>query len=795
MVPVQDALAAVTVSGTLRYSLPAGAMPPPVTALPVRSTKVNIFRLGPEPVYTQVWQGSTDVNGFFSAQFTTPLPPSPATPSRYFVRVYARNQAVVVARETNLLPPFINAEFWADVGDPPTIRTATSDWVTLDFTSQFGDFPSRHFDYLGAFLPAYNFAINNRDPRETENIPAVNMQPYNGAISAMGFYDPTTNVIRLHTTSYYNHKIAWHEYAHFLQDTIGKFYSVPTGHDGCNTWQIPGQLVNSAPHAWMEGFGNWFSAVVDDSLGSAATPGTVPSGTPLDRPTMEVPPACAAVGTQALDGHAITAVEIEFFVAAALYDISDTPSLPGSNSEAWDRLNGQSRTVFQIFDHELDYGQTGAPTLIDFQYAWVARGHDGSRLERITSGVAIDFSTFVAGSTYAATQTTLPVVPLLNGGVAVVVRSTDNRLWINRQAGAGQAFGGWTQVPNCPLVAGTPYVLASVQNTVFGPRDLLRIFVRSYDLDDVLIGTIPTVGNTTWATLGGEVTSEPAVVRLANGSHQVFARSTWNSLVRNVQTSPNGPYGGWVDLGGVATSGPSAVVTNTGRVEVFVRGTDEKIWRCSNPGSSCNGLWAQVHPVSAFAATSAPFAVSRATNDAVTIAARDYDGHIRVSQQASGNGAMGAWTYLTTVSDAGSSVALVSNGGDSVSYFWRDHNTAINPANYSLWMMTTAFPGAMPSGPEDLFGVLTSAPVAVVNSAGRREVLVRGTDLGLWGRSENADGSWTPWTGLGGGVVGFTSSMAVGGEGTNIADGPESPDGLGGEVDAGPGLSPFEVRQ
>jgi len=765
----------------------------------VRSTKVNIFRLGPEPVYTQVWQGSTDANGFFTAQFSTPTPPSPVTPSRYFVRVYARNQAVVVARETNLLPPFLNTEFWADVGDPPTIRTATSDGVALDFTFQFSDFASRHYDYLGAFLPAYSFAVNNRDPHETENIPAVNMQPYNGAISTMGFYDPAENVIRLHSTLYYNHKVSWHEYAHFLQDTVGKLYSVPTNHDGCFTWPLgvpfaAGQWINNAPLAWMEGFADWYAAAVDDSIASAPTPGQWGNGTP-SRNNLESAPLCPLVGVQAVDGHTIAGVEIEDYVAGALYDASDSPTMPSSVTEGWDHLNGHARTVFQIFDFELDYGQTGAPTLIDFQQAWAARGLDASRLERITSGVGINYSAFVEGSTYAAMQTTLPVVRLLNGGLAVVVRGTDNRLHINSQSGPGQAFGGWTPVPSSPLVAGAPFVFASVQNTVLGPRDLLHIFVRSFDLNDVYVGTIPGFGNPSWITLGGDVTSDPAVVKMPNGVYHVFGRSTWNSVVRSAQSSANGSFGAWVDLGGVATSGPATVVTNTGRVEIFVRGTDEKIWRCSNPATSCNGLWGQVHAASAFPATSAPFVVSRASSDAVTVAARDYDGRFRVAQQASGNGAMGAWTYLTTQSDAGSSAALLSNGGDSVSYFWRDHNTGVSPANYSLWMMTTAHPGATPIGPSDLAGILTSAPVVAMNSTGRRDVLVRGTNLGLWWRTENANGTWSPWTSLGGTIVGFSSSMAVGGE--EALEGEDDPAFRGhsnGAVDAGPGFSAFEVR-
>ena len=50
------------------------------------------------------------------------------------------------------------------------------------------------------------------------------------------------------------------------------------------------------------------------------------------------------------------------------------------------------------------------------------------------------------------------------------------------------------------------------------------------------------------------------------------------SLAENVGTSEDAVYSGWESLGGVLTSGPAVSSWDDGRLDVFVRGTDKALW-------------------------------------------------------------------------------------------------------------------------------------------------------------------------------------------------------------------------
>ena len=82
-----------------------------------------------------------------------------------------------------------------------------------------------------------------------------------------------------------------------------------------------------------------------------------------------------------------------------------------------------------------------------------------------------------------------------------------------------------------------------------------------------------------WASLGGIITSDPAVVCNSDGRLEAFARGTDGALWHIWQTAPHaGPWSGWASLGGIITTNPAAVVNSDGRIEVFARGTDNALW-------------------------------------------------------------------------------------------------------------------------------------------------------------------------------------------------------------------------
>jgi len=107
--------------------------------------------------------------------------------------------------------------------------------------------------------------------------------------------------------------------------------------------------------------------------------------------------------------------------------------------------------------------------------------------------------------------------------------------------------------------------------------------------------TAPGNGWSTWASLGGIITTEPVCSRDPDGRLEVFARGTDNALWHIWQTAPGNGWSGWASLGGVITSSPDVTNDADGSLEVFARGTDNALWhiRQTAPGNGWSA-WASL---------------------------------------------------------------------------------------------------------------------------------------------------------------------------------------------------------
>lgn len=126
----------------------------------------------------------------------------------------------------------------------------------------------------------------------------------------------------------------------------------------------------------MEGFASYFALAVALEFGPAVDGG---SGGSLSRGFVENPTCPTRPEPRN---------SLEVFVAGALWDIIDTANEP--NDTLCYSVTGLDKTVFQIFDRELDIGWTN-PTLQLFVDAWIARGLDLPPLLSAigTSGVTV----------------------------------------------------------------------------------------------------------------------------------------------------------------------------------------------------------------------------------------------------------------------------------------------------------------------------------------------------------------------------------------------------------------------
>ncbi len=358
-----------TVTGRFRY-LDGTVLRPLVSA------KVEVWRFAPRGV---LWGWGNDAVGYTDAsgnlRATLPFGVPGIT---YGLRVFGTNYAAQVwpSDVVDLYP------FYREPGEPGPVyhRVANNPGETLDFTYDYvDDWATKHFNAAETIRLAYDYAAARRDPRETEVIGVANLQP-----STFSMYNPLTNTIDMSDPN--DDFLILHEYAHYLEAQISSFAWIVSYHTGCNTYTVnpfnpfdPPILSNTADHAWMEGFADYYAQAVAQSLPAGTLRGG--AGTPSVW-TLERQPACAGLAA------GITGDMVELYVAGVLWDLHDRPTDPGSRGECYDNLNRMDTEILQIFDHELDVEGVW-PTISMFHDAWVARGLDHLALDQELQGLSV----------------------------------------------------------------------------------------------------------------------------------------------------------------------------------------------------------------------------------------------------------------------------------------------------------------------------------------------------------------------------------------------------------------------
>jgi hypothetical protein len=226
-----------------------------------------------------------------------------------------------------------------------------------------------------------------------------------------------------------------------------------------------------------------------------------------------------------------------------------------------------------------------------------------------------------------------------------------------------------------------------------------------------------------WESLGGILTSGPAVTSWAPGRLDVFVRGTDNALWH--KWFSNG-WSGWESLGGVLTSDPAAVSWGPNRIDVFVRGTDNALWHkwFSNGWSGWESLGGGL--------TSGPAVASWGSNR-LDVFVRGTDNALWHKWWANG---WSGWESLGGV--------LMSDP-EAVSWYGRRIDVFVRGTDNALWHKW--FAGAW-SNWESLGGVLTSGTAAASWAPNRLDVFVRGTDNAMWHKWFS--NGWSGWESLGG---------------------------------------------
>jgi hypothetical protein len=244
----------------------------------------------------------------------------------------------------------------------------------------------------------------------------------------------------------------------------------------------------------------------------------------------------------------------------------------------------------------------------------------------------------------------------------------------------------------------------------------------------------PATAWTNWASLGGQLASEPSVVTYGGGEIDVFARGTGSQLLVR-QYRPATGWGDWIEMWGWGiASAPSAIHRGGGIVDVFARGGDNAlIHRSWIPGSGWTD-WGWLGGQLA----SEPSAVAYGGGE-IDVFARGTGSQLLVRQYRPATG-WGDWIEMWGWGIA-SGPSVMNRGGGVIDVFARGGDNALI---HRSWI-----PGSGWTEWGWLGGQLTGSPAAMSYGNGAIDVYSRDTTNQLTVRQHRQTTGWLSWNGLG----------------------------------------------
>jgi hypothetical protein len=286
-----------------------------------------------------------------------------------------------------------------------------------------------------------------------------------------------------------------------------------------------------------------------------------------------------------------------------------------------------------------------------------------------------------------------------------------------------------------PALVGAPVAGApAVCEIGFGPR--LHVFVKGAD------GALwwkywdgATSSWTAWTSLGGKLTSDPAAAAVSDGQLEVYVRGTNGALYEKGTSDLGNYWSDWASLGGqlLVGTGPAAYAWggyDNPHLGMFVTGTDHALWYMGDDykWESLGGYL-----------TSSPAAMSSGSG-VVDVLVRGSNGAVYERTTTNGGASWFSW-----YSRGGQLLAGTGPAGAAWDSGYHVFVTGTNHALY--WQNATSSTGWV-----NLGGYLTSSPAAAGygnSSWSKIDVLVRGSDNGLWRKTSN-NGAWGSWTSVSG---------------------------------------------
>ena len=329
----------------------------------------------------------------------------------------------------------------------------------------------------------------------------------------------------------------------------------------------------------------------------------------------------------------------------------------------------------------------------------------------------------------------------------------------------GQVFRGYGSTPGwAPYVGSNPHTdhvhfslswLGARQATSWGLRtaaptpgavlnaDGLLLALRSIPGSGALRAWRPATGLSAASSLGGTVVGGLASAVLTDGTLVVAGRGGDDQLWLNRRPS-GGAWQGWTPAGGLLSARPDIAPDGAGGADIAVRGADGRAWLTSVDAAGVLGPWTSAG--GGVLEGSGP-GVARSAPDVLEVVVLGTDGspwrRTRVGEPSAGDGTTATsgprWTSWTRMSGkAKGDVALApSSAGPVIAVRGPDDRV------YAQRLRATGEEGWTPLG-----GALSSSPeVAGVAGGTRADIVVWGTDGGLW-RTTSTGTGWSGWSPL-----------------------------------------------
>ena len=184
-----------------------------------------------------------------------------------------------------------------------------------------------------------------------------------------------------------------------------------------------------------------------------------------------------------------------------------------------------------------------------------------------------------------------------SGYVMASVRGGDGSLWTIQSGDGGYSWGGWNEMQQGKLLAGTGPAMYAFPDGRVG-------WVVTGESHAVWHMWIDTTGTHWWSPLGdGRLSSTPTATSMAQDRLDVFGRGDSGALW---WTSYHNGWSGWTSLGGqiYPGTGPAACSWGPNRLDVFATGMSQAMWHWWNNGNGFSGESLHGYLTSTPAATS-----------------------------------------------------------------------------------------------------------------------------------------------------------------------------------------------